>query len=66
MKHRTHPVRINQSNNHTHKDTSQINTPSSSDYHEVTENVLILQGGGSLGAFGCGVFKASLPKRDQD
>src|SRR5215467_14544103 len=23
-----------------------------------TENVLILQGGGSLGAFGCGVFKA--------
>jgi predicted acylesterase/phospholipase RssA len=22
------------------------------------ENVLILQGGGSLGAFGCGVFKA--------
>jgi NTE family protein len=27
------------------------------------ENVLILQGGGSLGAFGCGVFKA-LAKRD--
>src|SRR5215211_4736444 len=24
----------------------------------ITENVLILQGGGSLGAFGCGVFKA--------
>ena len=23
-----------------------------------TENVLILQGGGSLGAFACGVFKA--------
>ena len=23
-----------------------------------TENVLVLQGGGSLGAFGCGVFKA--------
>ena len=22
------------------------------------ENVLILQGGGSLGAFGCGVYKA--------
>ena len=22
------------------------------------ENLLILQGGGSLGAFGCGVFKA--------
>src|SRR6266487_4915696 len=27
------------------------------------ENVLILQGGGSLGAFGCGVFK-SLAKND--
>lgn len=57
-KHTTHPVRINQRNNHTDKDTSQINAPSSSDYHKVIENVLILQGGGSLGAFGCGVFKA--------
>ena len=27
------------------------------------ENVLVLQGGGSLGAFGCGVFKA-LAKRN--
>jgi len=26
--------------------------------HTAIENVLILQGGGSLGAFGCGVFKA--------
>lgn len=26
--------------------------------NEKIENVLILQGGGSLGAFGCGVFKA--------
>jgi NTE family protein len=26
------------------------------------ENVLILQGGGSLGAFGCGVFKTLLQK----
>jgi NTE family protein len=25
---------------------------------DAIENVLILQGGGSLGAFGCGVFKA--------
>jgi NTE family protein len=24
----------------------------------ITQNVLILQGGGSLGAFGCGVFKS--------
>jgi predicted acylesterase/phospholipase RssA len=31
---------------------------SSSDKSEAIENVLILQGGGSLGAFGCGVFKA--------
>jgi NTE family protein len=64
MKHRTHPVKINQGNSHTDKDTSQINAPSSSssDYHEVIENVLILQGGGSLGAFGCGVFKALCQK----
>jgi predicted acylesterase/phospholipase RssA len=26
--------------------------------NDTAENVLILQGGGSLGAFGCGVFKA--------
>jgi NTE family protein len=58
MKHRPHPVRISQGNNHTDKDTSQVNAPSSSDNYEVVENVLILQGGGSLGAFGCGVFKA--------
>ena len=62
MKHQTHPVRINQGNNHADKDTSQINSPSSSDYHELIENVLILQGGGSLGAFGCGVFKALCQK----
>jgi NTE family protein len=62
MKHRTRSVRINQGNNQTDKDTSQINAPSSSNYHEVIENVLILQGGGSLGAFGCGVFKALCQK----
>jgi NTE family protein len=28
------------------------------DMSDNTENVLILQGGGSLGAFGCGVFKS--------
>ena len=44
---------------HTEKDRSQNNmSSSSSDNSEVIENVLILQGGGSLGAFGCGVFKA--------
>lgn len=62
MKHTTHSVRINQSNNHTDKNTSQINAPSSSDNHKIIENVLILQGGGSLGAFGCGVFKALCQK----
>lgn len=62
MNHKTHPVRINQANNHADKDTSQINAPSSSDIHKVIENVLILQGGGSLGAFGCGVFKALCQK----
>lgn len=29
-----------------------------SDNYNTIENVLVLQGGGSLGAFGCGVFKA--------
>jgi NTE family protein len=62
MNHKTRPVRINGANDHTDKDTSQINAPSSSDYHKVIENVLILQGGGSLGAFGCGVFKALCQK----
>ena len=35
---------------------------SSSGNNGVMENVLILQGGGSLGAFGCGVFKALAQK----
>ena len=43
----------------TKKDGFQNNmSSSSSDKSEAIENVLILQGGGSLGAFGCGVFKA--------
>lgn len=62
MKHRINPARFNQGTSHTDKDTSQIIAASSSDYHEVIENVLILQGGGSLGAFGCGVFKALCQK----
>jgi len=49
---------INQDKIHTDKDPSQNNTSSSSGNSKVIENVLILQGGGSLGAFGCGVFKA--------
>ena len=31
--------------------------------HNSLEKVLILQGGGSLGAFGCGVFKALAESR---
>src|ERR687886_1082988 len=33
-------------------------TNGNSTMSDTIENVLILQGGGSLGAFGCGVFKA--------
>jgi NTE family protein len=39
--------------------TSEVEHLIMSDTYDTTiENVLILQGGGSLGAFGCGVFKA--------
>ena len=38
---------------------SKRSTVSSSADNNKLENVLILQGGGSLGAFGCGVFKAN-------
>ena len=62
VKHTTHPVRINQGNNPIDKNTSQISDPLSPNYHKIIENVLILQGGGSLGAFGCGVFKALCKK----
>src|ERR671922_1625124 len=37
---------------------SRSSTATAADYNNKLENVLILQGGGSLGAFGCGVFKA--------
>ena len=49
---------INQDKIHTDKDPSQNSTSSSSGNNEVIENVLILQGDGSSGAFGCGVFRA--------
>ena len=39
-------------------DTSSNKDNSNSKRSNKLENVLILQGGGSLGAFGCGVFKA--------
>src|ERR671938_1419953 len=49
-----------QADTSSNKDNSYSNrsTLSSSAYNNKLENVLILQGGGSLGAFGCGVFKA--------
>jgi len=43
--------------------TSRSLPPHSTEKSKIIENVLILQGGGSLGAFGCGVFKA-LTKRN--
>jgi NTE family protein len=53
------------------KDSTELSTRSTSrpppphltQKEKTIENVLILQGGGSLGAFGCGVFKA-LAKRN--
>lgn len=51
------------SNKDNNSNTSSLLSPQSrlstaADYNNKLENVLILQGGGSLGAFGCGVFKA--------
>ena len=52
-------------NKRNHDDVSITSTTSSTPKRNIKnlENVLILQGGGSLGAFGCGVFKA-LVKRN--
>jgi NTE family protein len=53
-------------NKRSHSDVaiaSSAASPSSMENAKNLENVLILQGGGSLGAFGCGVFKA-LAKRN--
>src|SRR5919199_5407413 len=49
-----------QADTSSNKDNSNSNrsTQSSAYNNSKLENVLILQGGGSLGAFGCGVFKA--------
>lgn len=45
--------------NETGVSTTSRSTPShSTEKGKTIENVLVLQGGGSLGAFGCGVFKA--------
>src|ERR1044072_2181096 len=61
MKDTMSSFRTDEDNFHTKKDSYQNNISSSfssSVTNKITENVLILQGGGSLGAFGCGVFKA--------
>ena len=52
------PDRSNQHETHANKGASQNSNSTPSSLSKVIENVLILQGGGSLGAFGCGVFKA--------
>jgi hypothetical protein len=44
--------------NISNKNTSSSSSCSSPTDDSTLENVLILQGGGSLEAFGCGVFKA--------
>jgi NTE family protein len=52
------PANRDKNNNDNGSSTvSSLSQPSSADNKKI-ENVLVLQGGGSLGAFGCGVFKA--------
>jgi NTE family protein len=50
----------NKDNNNNYNSSSTVSSSRSSSAHNNNkiENVLVLQGGGSLGAFGCGVFKA--------
>ena len=49
----------NKDNNNNYNSSSTVSSSRSSSAHNnKIENVLVLQGGGSLGAFGCGVFKA--------
>src|SRR5919204_6165186 len=50
--------RADTSSNKDNNNSNRSTVSSSSAYNNKLENVLILQGGGSLGAFGCGVFKA--------
>ena len=55
-------VNTSSSNKDSNSNVSSLRSPQSRsstvDSNDKLENVLILQGGGSLGAFGCGVFKA--------
>src|SRR6476660_9922902 len=50
--------RTDTSSNKDNSNSKRRTVSPSSPYNNKLENVLILQGGGSLGAFGCGVFKA--------
>ena len=50
--------RADTSSNKDNNNKNRSTVSSSSAYNNKLENVLVLQGGGSLGAFGCGVFKA--------
>src|SRR5678815_200918 len=54
----TSSPRVDEGRTYSKKDGLQNATSSSSSNSNKIENVLVLQGGGSLGAFGCGVFKA--------
>ncbi|MGB8449630.1 MAG: patatin-like phospholipase family protein, partial [Nitrososphaeraceae archaeon] len=58
----TSSPRVDEGRTYSKKDGLQNATSSSSGNSNAIENVLILQGGGSLGAFGCGVFKALAEK----
>ena len=58
----TSAPRINDEGSDTKKDGLHNSSSSLFSNSKESENVLILQGGGSLGAFGCGVFKALAEK----
>ena len=62
MKDMTSSPRVDEGRTYSKKDGLQNAKLSSSSNSNAIENVLILQGGGSLGAFGCGVFKALAEK----
>jgi NTE family protein len=62
MKDTTSSPRVDEGRTYSKRDGLQNAKSSSSSNSNAIENVLILQGGGSLGAFGCGVFKALAEK----
>ena len=62
MKDSVSSPRVYEGRAETKKELLHDTASSSSVNRKAIENVLILQGGGSLGAFGCGVFKALAEK----